>query len=307
VIVATLAATAAGFDIRKVDVPSNLLEAVSLPSLSMFSQINGTIIGAALALAFVASAETLLCATAVDTMQNGPRTRYDKELAAQGVGNMLCGILGALPMTGVIVRSSANVEAGAKTRLSAITHGAWLLLFVAALPFILRAIPTSCLAAVLVYTGYKLFNPAAIRKLATFGKGEVAIYAVTVTTIVAVNLLTGVLLGIGLSLVKLLYSVSHLDLKLEHRETNRFDLRLSGSATVLRLPKLAAMLEFVPAGAELHVHFEDLTYIDHACLDLLMNWKKTHEATNGQLFVDWNGLEARFRTQQSPEPVRVAS
>src|SRR5687767_15919283 len=106
-------------------------------------------------LAFVASAETLLCATAVDRMHTVPRTKYDRELMAQGVGNALCGLLGALPMTGVIVRSSANVQAGARSRASAVLHGAWLLLFVSALPFVLELVPTASLAAVLVFTGYK--------------------------------------------------------------------------------------------------------------------------------------------------------
>ena len=113
-------------------------------------------------MAFIASAETLLCASAVDQMHQGPRTKYDKELAAQGVGNALCGLLGVLPMTGVIVRSSANVEAGGKTRASAILHGVWLLLFAAVLPFTLSYIPVASLAAVLVFTGYKLAYPKAV-------------------------------------------------------------------------------------------------------------------------------------------------
>jgi len=121
-----------------------------------------------LVIAVVASAETLLCATAVDQMHQGPRTRYDKELAAQGVGNMICGFLGALPMTGVIVRSSANVQSGAMTRLSAILHGVWLLVFVVLLAFLLRLIPISALAAILVYTGYKLVNPKSIKDLLNF-------------------------------------------------------------------------------------------------------------------------------------------
>ena len=120
VVFATAAASILGLGINRVDVPVSLVEAAHVPTRSALASIDLTIIGAALAMAFVASAETLLCATAVDTMQNGPRTRYNKELVAQGVGNMVCGVLGGLPMTGVIVRSSANVEAGAKTRLSAI-------------------------------------------------------------------------------------------------------------------------------------------------------------------------------------------
>ncbi|MEM1008229.1 MAG: SulP family inorganic anion transporter, partial [Myxococcota bacterium] len=97
-------------------------------------------------IAFIASAETLLCASAVDQMHQGVRTKYDKELFAQGVGNILCGVLGALPMTGVIVRSSANVDAGAKTRFSSIFHGVWLLLAVVFFASWLNAIPKAALA-----------------------------------------------------------------------------------------------------------------------------------------------------------------
>lgn len=302
VVVGTATAALSGFGIRRVDVPASLLDALSFPGLETFARIDGTLLAAGLAMAFVASAETLLCATAVDTMQTGPRTRYNRELMAQGVGNVICGMVGGLPMTGVIVRSSANVEAGAKTRLSAILHGAWLLLFVAALPFVLRSIPTACLAAILVYTGYKLVNPAAIRKLATFGRSEVAIYAATLATIVCVDLLTGVVVGIGLSLAKLLYHVSHLRIERREGDEDRTELRLSGAATVVRLPQLADELEKIPAGTELHVHFDELDYIDHACLELLMGWKKTHETTGGQLFLDWDGLEARFRRPRPSAP-----
>ena len=96
-------------------------------------------------LAFIASVETLLSATALDQLHTGPRTRYNRELFAHGVGNSLCGFLGVLPMTGVIVRSAANVQAGGRTRMATIFHGLWLLLFVSFLPFVLRIIPTASL------------------------------------------------------------------------------------------------------------------------------------------------------------------
>ena len=296
IVVATAAAAMAGLGIARVSVPANLLDSVQLPDLATLPDLGWGIVGAGLALAFVASAETLLCATAVDKMHDGPRTKYDKELRAQGIGNMLCGLVGALPMTGVIVRSSANVEAGGKTRASAFLHGVWLLLFVAALPFVLEWIPVAALAAVLVFTGYKLVNIAAIRKLATFGKGEVAIYFATVVTIVSVDLLSGVVLGIVLSMAKLLYTFSHLEVNLEPRSDGKvIDLHLRGAATVVGLPRLANKLEGVPRGAELHIHLDELTYIDHACLDLIANWEKQHVMTGGKLSMDWADLEARFR------------
>ena len=309
VIVGTVAAMATGVSIARVEVPANLADAVQFPTIEQLTSISWPLISAGLALAFVASAETLLCATAVDKMHDGPRTRYDKELAAQGLGNITCGILGALPMTGVIVRSSANVEAGGKTRASAFLHGVWLLVFVAALPFILQQIPVAALAAILVFTGYKLVNVAAIRQLASYGKGEVFIYVATVATIVSVDLLSGVVLGIVLSLAKLLYTFSHLDIEAQERsDKNVVDLFLNGSATVVRLPRLARHLEQVPANTEVHVHLENLDYIDHACLELLANWEKQHELTGGKLFVDWDGLQARFRerSRSKPRAVRAA-
>jgi MFS superfamily sulfate permease-like transporter len=206
-------------------------------------------------------------------------------------------------MTGVIVRSAANVEAGARTRASAVMHGAWLLLFVVAMPWLLRMIPTASLAALLVFTGIKLVNLKVLKELRQFGRGEVAIYVITVVMIVSTDLLTGVLVGIGISAAKLLYTFSHLKIDLQSDPGgSKTVLYLNGTATFIRLPKLASALEQVPAQAELHVRFESLQYIDHACLDLLMNWEKQHEATGGRLVIDWETLTACFH-----EPVIEAN
>ncbi|MCA9243635.1 MAG: SulP family inorganic anion transporter [Phycisphaerales bacterium] len=300
VVVGTLMAMLFGLSVKKIDVPASLIEAVTLPAFADFGILaSGSIIVAVLTMAIVASAETLLCATAVDQMHNGPRTNYDRELAAQGIGNMLCGIVGALPMTGVIVRSSANVTAGARTRLSAIMHSVWLLVFVAALPFVLQSIPTAALAAILVYTGYKLMNFKAIPKLASYGRSELAIFFATVAGVVAIDLLSGVLIGLGLSMAKLIYTFSHLEIHKEmSADEDRTTLRLVGAATVVRLPFLAETLEATPADTELHVNLEGLDYIDHACLNLLMEWEKQHEAQGGRLVIDWTDLTARFRSQR---------
>jgi MFS superfamily sulfate permease-like transporter len=302
VFTATVLAMVLVVPVLYVEVPDNLASDIRLPSLELISNAPwGDLLQVALLLAAVASAETLLCCGAVDQMKPEQRTAYDRELFAQGVGNTLCGFVGALPMTGVIVRSSANIQAGAQTRLSAIMHGAWLLVFVVALSFLLRLIPTSSLAAMLVYTGYKLINVKAMAQLSKFGRGEVVIYAATVATIVFADLLTGVLTGIGLSALKLLYTFSHLQIKL-HLPTDGKGmavLKLYGSATFLRLPKLAAVLEQVPKGTDLQVDFRHLDYIDHACLELLMNWAKQHESTSGSLEIDWESLHARVRPDEN--------
>jgi MFS superfamily sulfate permease-like transporter len=157
-------------------------------------------------------------------------------------------------------------------------------------------VPTSALAAILVYTGYKLINPKVVKELWQFGKGEVAIYAATVAVIVGKDLLAGVLTGVVLSGIKLLYTFSHLKIRLTSDDEGRMaTLSLYGSATFIRLPKLAARLEQVPASTELHVDMTHLDYIDHACLDLLMSWARQHEATGGKLVIDWDSMHARFR------------
>ena len=287
-------------DIKYVTVPDNIWSEVILPTPEKLMRITEwPVLLGAISIAFIASAETLLCATAVDQMHSGPRTKYDRELTAQGVGNTICGALGVLPMTGVIVRSGANVEAGAMTRASAIMHGLWLLLFVSALPFTLKYIPLSALAAILVFTGYKLAYPKIVPTLLKYGRGEVLIYFVTIIMIVTTNLLEGVLVGLGLSLIKLLYAFSHLEVrKVENGADNRVDLYLKGSATLIRLPKLAAELEQLKPGANVHVHINELDYIDHACLDLLSNWDRQHAATGGSLTIEWDELSKKYHQRR---------
>ena len=144
---ATLVGLWLGLDVRRVEVPDNLADAISwLQPADLLAFADPGLLVAALAVAFIASAETLLSAAAVDRMHQGPRADFDRELTAHGVGNMLCGVLGALPMTGVIVRSSANVQAGARTRLSAMLHALWLLAAVVLLAALLEQIPVASLA-----------------------------------------------------------------------------------------------------------------------------------------------------------------
>jgi MFS superfamily sulfate permease-like transporter len=304
-LVAVVAAAAAGrlldSGIKTVAVQSDLLTAVRwLPQADLALFLDKEIWQAALTIGLIASAETLLCAAAVDRMHTGPRTQYNRELAAQGVGNVLCGFCGVLPMTGVIVRSAANVSAGARTRLSAVLHGAWLLVFVCLLPGALRLVPATSLAAILVVTGYKLIDPAGVRALWRTSRSEGLILLATAGTIVATELLVGVLTGVVLAMLKLLWTFSHLRIRLEGDPAHRRAvLKLDGAATFLRLPQLAAALEQVPANTELHVDFEHLSYIDHACLELFMNWEKQHEATGGNLVLDWDSLHARFHSPRS--------
>lgn len=301
VVVAVIIAMATGWDVRKLQVSRDILAEMTLPS-NLWPQLllnPGVLLSSGL-IAIIASAETLLCATAVDQMQNGPRTRYDQELCAHGIGNMLCGLVGALPMTGVIVRSSANVQAGATSRLSGILHGVWLLLFVVALPFLLAYIPKAALGAILVFTGYKLVKFKTLTELWKVDRGEALIFLVTMAIIVVEDLLLGVLTGLALSAVKLLHRFSHLAPSLTIADNQKqATLQLEGAATFIRLPLLASFLDQVPQGAELHVDFTHLTYIDHACLELMTSWARRHASTGGKLVIDWESLHARFKDEPS--------
>ncbi|MFO0901691.1 MAG: SulP family inorganic anion transporter [Pirellulales bacterium] len=301
VIVTATVASLLALPVFYVEVPSSLWSDVHWPTLGALQSAPWKLVlQYGVLTAIVASAETLLCAAAVDQIQTGPRTNYDRELAAQGVGNLLCGLVNALPMTGVIVRSSANVQAGGKTRLSTILHGVWLLVFVSGMAALLRQIPTSCLAAILVYTGYKLIDVRAIRELRDFGWGEVAIYATTIAVIVFDDLLTGVIVGLLLSALKLLHTFAFLECHITPVDDEQKSvLRLRGAATFIRLPVLASELDRIPGGIELHVDFSELDYIDHACLELLMNWGARHQATGGRLVIDWESLQERYRRQRS--------
>ncbi|RCJ28018.1 SulP family inorganic anion transporter [Nostoc minutum NIES-26] len=296
VIVTTTIATVYRLPIDYVDVPGNLLEAIQLPTLSSLpSLIQAPVLLEAIAIAFIASAESLLSAVAVDRLHTGPRTDFDRELAAQGFGNMVCGLLGALPMTGVIVRSSVNVEAGAKTRFSAMLHGVWLLVLVIAAPFLLAMIPTSSLAAILVFTGYKLIEVEHIRQLKKYGRFPLVIFFATLVGIVTTDLLTGVLIGILLTAMTLIYKMSILNIHVEHHNDRQIDIHLQGAATFVQLPKLANTLEQVPPGTELHIYLDKLAYIDHSCLDLLSMWAKQQQQMGSTLIVQWDGLVERNR------------
>jgi MFS superfamily sulfate permease-like transporter len=309
---ATVVAWGFALPVLYVEVPDDLTHGLTFPSWSVLEDVSAReLLTAGIIMAVIASAETLLCATAIDRMHGGPRTRYDKELAAQGFGNMLCGLAGALPMTGVIVRSAANVQAGGKTRLSAILHGAWLLLFVLVMTPLLRMIPVAALAGILVYTGFKLIDFKEFFALWRQNRAEAAIFLITLVVIVVADLLIGVLTGVVLSAVKLLVTFSHLEVELSNSPgghgRSKSRLSMSGAATFLRLPVLAARLEEVPPGAKLHVDFERLNYIDHACLELLVSWAKQHAASGGSLSIDWESLHARFKADNHASRPKAAT
>lgn len=286
-----------GFDlpIRMVELPRSLAGLVTLPSAdTLAALLTPGVVLSGLGLAIVASAESLLCGQATDKLHDGPRGNLDRELVAQGVGNGVAGLVGALPVTGVIVRSTANIESGATTRWSAVLHAVWLLGLITLAPGILELIPTAALAAVLVYIGYRLVKVDAIREIAARGRAQLAIYVATVGVIVVVDLLTGLAVGAALSLAHLAWRASRLEV--ERAEVDgRTEVTLRGSATFMSLPLLSDALDALDPTAHVHVHLHDLDLIDHACLDLLGDWERQREAVGGTLHLEWEVLEGRYR------------
>ncbi|MEU2717624.1 SulP family inorganic anion transporter [Streptomyces sp. NPDC007205] len=275
---ATVAAFALDLPVATVEV-QGLLGSVQPPPLSAFGGLAGIgMLGTVVAFTLIASAESLFSAAAVDRLHSGPRTDYDRELVAQGTGNTVCGLLGALPMTAVIVRSAANVQAGARTKASRVLHGVWLLLFAALLPAVLAYLPIPALAGILVHSGAKLVPLRALAVLWREHRGEALILSVTAVSIVAVSMFEGVLIGLALAVVKTAWEASHIKLEVMDKGAGPVDAHLSGNATFLRLPKILDGLESLPQDRPVRLDLSGLHHLDHACRTALKNWAERHSA-----------------------------
>lgn len=253
-------------------------EFTGLFSLPDFSQIgNKDVWAVAFTIAIVASIETLLSIEAVDKIDPIKRiSPTNRELVAQGIGNMTSGMLGGLPMTSVIVRSSVNVNSGGRTKMSAIYHGFWLLLSLLFIPMLLNKIPLACLAAILLVTGYKLAKVALFRKMWERGKDQFIPFVVTVLAVVFTDLLKGVAVGM---LVGVFYI-----LRTNLRNPYFYKFEQNGGKKVIRI-KLAQEVSFLNKAAiqftlsklpnESHVIIDgtDSMFIDKDVLEIIHNFR----------------------------------
>lgn len=203
VVGATVLATILTLEVERVALPGSLLDSLSLPDIPGGAW--GGVLTGVLTVALIASVESLLSAVAVDKLSASGTTNFDRELLGQGAANTISGMLGGLPVTGVIVRSSANVAAGARTRASTIAHGVWVIVFTVLFVGLIELIPLAALAGLLVVIGLRLVKLADLRR--AFRQGELTIYLVTLAGVVLLNLLEGVLIGLGLSLLLVLRRV----------------------------------------------------------------------------------------------------
>ncbi|MFI0262043.1 SulP family inorganic anion transporter [Streptomyces sp. NPDC017056] len=272
VALATATVALLGLPVARVEV-AGLVSAVQPPGGADFARLLEVgAVGTVLAFTLIASAESLFSAAAVDRLHAGPRTDYDKELMAQGAGNAVCGLLGALPMTAVIVRSAANVRAGARTKASRVLHGVWLLLFAAAFPAALGVVPLAALAGVLVHAGFKLIPVREFGPLWREHRGEAVVLAGTAVAIVATNMFEGVVVGLLMAVAKSAWETSHVHLEVSGPEGGPLYVHALGNATFLRLPRLLDQLEALPHDRDVVLDLSGLRHLDRACAAALGSW-----------------------------------
>jgi MFS superfamily sulfate permease-like transporter len=268
-----------------VPVLASLSEVGTLFTFPDWSQLsNPTIYSTAVVLAVVASIETLLCVEATDKLDPHRRTTHkNRELFAQGVGNIASGLVGGLPVTQVIVRSSANIQSGGQTKLSAILHGVLIAVFVFLLPGVLNLIPLSVLAAILIVVGYKLAKPALFLAMWRKGMSQFAPFVVTIVGMVFTDLLTGVLLGLGLALLIILTQSYRNALFLHYEETEgngkpaRIRMRLAEDVNFLNRGAIIRQLADIPDGARVTIDMSHCASVDQDVLEVIDEFQKGAE------------------------------
>jgi MFS superfamily sulfate permease-like transporter len=232
----------------------------------------------AITLAIVASLETLLTLDATDRMDRFKREApSDRELAVQGVGNVVAGFLGGLPITGVLVRSAANVDAGAQTKLSTVLHGLLMAAAVFLIPVALNMIPLASLAAILIYTGVKLAQPTAVRHIWQQGRGQFLPFLVTVAAILLTDLLIGILIGLGVGFMFVLFD--HLRYPCYTVVSGAGSVlkrvRLHEQVTFLNKGSLARLLDELPRQSRIELDGSSCRHIDHDVLEFISDFRRT--------------------------------
>lgn len=227
-------------------------------------------------IAAVASIETLLCLEAADKMD--PMKRYSSantELKAQGVGNILAGLIGGLPMTSVIVRTTANINAGAKTKIAAMVHGALLLMAVILIPALMNKMPMACLAAILIMIGLKLASPKVFIHMWKAGKYQFVPFIVTVVAVVATDLLKGVGIGLMVSVFFILkgnMKLAYFFKKEEHHEGETIHIDLAQEVSFLNKAAVKQTLAHLPANSKVIIDAAGTVYIDYDVLELIRDF-----------------------------------
>lgn len=264
-----------------VNIPANIFASITFPDFSkLFSTTtiwkDGLIIG------LLATLETLLCIEAVDKLDKRNRiTPVNRELVAQGIGNMTCGLLGAIPLTAVVVRGAANVDAGGQTKLSAFTHGLFLLLAVLLVPFLLNKIPYASLAAILLVTGYNLTKPKLFRHMWSLGWKQFIPFLITIIVILSSDLLIGVSIGLLISVYFIVQNNFEAEYKITrtiHEGIETHYIKLNSNVTFLNKVKLRKTLDEVPEYSMLTIDGSECNFIDYDILEIISEYhNKAHD------------------------------
>ncbi|MEO3972371.1 SulP family inorganic anion transporter [Streptomyces sp. CAU 1734] len=280
---ATTLAAMAALHLPRVDLPS--WRSHALPGLPDGPELG--LIAAVLTITLVASVESLLSAVAVDKLASArktpdvriPRADLDRELAGQGAANVVSGALGGLPITGVAVRSSANVSAGAVSRHSTMLHGLWIVLAALLLVPVLDLIPLAALAALVMVVGVQMVNITHLRSVKR--NREMLVYAVTSASVVVAGVLEGVAIGIAVSVAVALHRLTRTRIT-EEEQDGIHRVRVRGQLTFLAVPRLSRALGQVPPGTECVVEL-DGSFMDHAAYEALHDWQSSHVAQGGSV------------------------
>lgn len=263
-----------------VHIPKDLFGSIKFPDFTELFK-NAGIWKNAVVICFVASLETLLSIEAIDKLDPYNRiTPHNRELVAQGTGNFISGLLGGIPITAVIVRSSANAEAGAKTKLSGFTHGIWLLLVVLFAVPLVNMIPYSVLAVILFRTGYNLAKPAMFKSVYKQGREQFLPFIVTIIAILFTDLLIGVMIGIVYSiyfLIKHTYRAGYTMKQVKEGNILHFNIDLALNVSFLNKKRIRILLDSIPPYSIVHVNGTDSVYIDNDILEIIQDYKtKAH-------------------------------
>jgi carbonic anhydrase len=270
-----------GFSLKQtqlVNIPNDLLQTIRFPDLSkLFSSAqiwkDGLMIG------MLATLETLLCVEAIDKLDKHNRvTPVNRELIAQGIGNITCGLIGAIPMTAVIVRGAANVDAGGRTKLSSFTHGLFLLIAVLLIPFFLRLIPYAALSAILLITGYNLTKPKLYKNQWSLGLEQFLPFVITIIIILSTDLLIGVAIGLLLSVYFIVQNNFRDEFKItkaKQHETDVYLIMLHSNVTFLNKVKLRTALDKIPEYSILTIDGSNANFIDYDILEIISAYVNT--------------------------------
>ncbi|WP_140486730.1 SulP family inorganic anion transporter [Flavobacterium sp. GSA192] len=286
-------------------IPESLEDFKAIIVVPNFSQIiNPDVWTVAVTIAIVASVETLLCIEASDRLDQQKRyTNTNVELKAQGVGNIVSSLLGGLPMTSVVVRSSANSNAGAKSKMSTIIHGVFLLLSVLIIPAILNKIPLATLATILILVGYRLAKPATIKHFWEKGKYQFVPFIATMVAVVVTDLLKGVMLGIIISVIFVLkgnlkkaYSFK----KEEYEDGDIIHIDLAQEVSFLNKAAIKQTLNDIPENSRVIINAHDTEYIAHDVLDLIREFKEIR-AHDQNIKVKLKGFKKAYQLENTDE------